>query len=60
MHYISQHPHSFQKAFLFEKQLPVLVIHHLDPKTKYTVTVKACGFWNNISENSLDADIKTL
>ena len=36
------------------------VFTDLDPKTKYTVTVKACGFWNNISENSLDADIKTL
>ena len=36
------------------------VFTDLEPKTKYTVTVKACGFWNNISKNSLDADIKTL
>lgn len=32
----------------------------LEPKTDYSLTIKACGFWNNISENSLEADIKTL
>lgn len=32
----------------------------LEPNTSYSLTVKASGFWNNISENSLKAEIKTL
>lgn len=36
------------------------IFQDLEPNTNYTVTIKACGFWNNISENSLEEDIKTL
>ena len=32
----------------------------LDPNSRYTLTVKANGFWNNTSDNSLTADIKTI
>ena len=32
----------------------------LEPNTEYSLTIKAQGFWNNISENSLNANIKTL
>ncbi|MDD6462973.1 MAG: hypothetical protein PUF57_03280, partial [Clostridiaceae bacterium] len=32
----------------------------LEPNTEYSLTIRAQGFWNNISENSLNANIKTL
>lgn len=35
-------------------------VNGLEPNTQYKVTVKASGFWNNVSENSLESDTKTL
>ena len=32
----------------------------LEPDTEYSLTIKAQGFWNNLSDNRLNANIKTL
>ena len=59
--YIVRHLSIWSEYYFYDMPKSRTVeISGLMPQTEYTINIKACGFWNNYSNNCLATKIKTL
>lgn len=59
--HIVRHSSIWSSYYLYDMPQKITAeFSDLDTNSEYSLTIRAEGFWNNVSDNSLNANIKTL